>query len=357
MNQLHVTEFEEVLDCFNNKPVKNKLYYGVEFLDTALGGIIESDLILIGAYSGVGKSEFVTTVAQNNAMSNKQVVYYALEADQNEIHNRMLYREIAHIYYNEHGKREHISYSDFILGNINQLIKTERDIAITRMVNLFNNLHIIYRTTEDITPDDIAQDMAARYSGTDLFILDHVHYVDYETDNENKGLKNLAKTLRTIALTYNTPIIAISHLRKKDRFNKSITPGLDEFHGSSDLTKIATKVITFAGYDSKDLEPHRKNTLFRIAKNRIDGSVTHYVCKLVFNIKTNSYEEKFSIGHLSECYEKYVSINNLDKIPYWAKRINNLEFEDVGLLSTDNNDKRIKRNKSQRNNYYETDND
>ena len=327
---LQVTEMQSAMSELKLESPPSRLWYGVEFLDRATHGILESDLILLGARSGAGKTEIASIIAQGNAKVGKKVVYYALEADRNEIHSRMLYREVADLYYSKPGYKEPISYPEFRLGELNIRLREEKKQAVATLKRTLAGLDIIYKRENDITSDDIAIDVAFRHKHTDLFILDHIHYVDSKGDeNENKALKQLTKDIRTLALVYKTPIICIAHLRKKDRNNKDIVPGMDEFHGSSDLAKIATKIITLAPYSDGSLEPHRHATLIRICKNRLDGSVTNYVAKMIYNTALNCYEEKFELAHIFDCNEEFVGLAEANKVPRWAEKLTGLEIKHV----------------------------
>ena len=55
--------------------------YGVKFLDDYLLGIKQTDFILIGAYSGAGKTELAYNIAFENAKKTN-VHLFALEAKQ-----------------------------------------------------------------------------------------------------------------------------------------------------------------------------------------------------------------------------------------------------------------------------------
>lgn len=323
------TETSDVFYNFKNNSIKKSLQFGIEYLDDATRGILESDLIMLGARPGAGKTAISAMIAQHNAKEGKRVVYYALEADQDEIHERMFYREVADLYYANKENREILNYPDFVLGVFNIMLRKEKKQAMDNLRSQFDNLEIIYKKADDITPDDLATDMAFRHEFTDLFILDHAHYVDFDVKDENAGLKALTKALRNTALVYKTPVLCVAHLRKRDRFNKDIVPGIDEFHGSSDLVKVATKVITLAPYDSRELPPSQRNTIIRIGKNRLDGSVCSYAAKLIFDIRTNSYLPQVEIAHLADCDKEFIGISDINKMPYWTKNMSTLEVSDV----------------------------
>ena len=57
--------------------------------------------------------------------------------------------------------------------------------------------------------------------------------------NENRAVKNIVKRIRDVSLAIGVPVIVVAHLRKKDRIPRPLAPDLDDFHGASDITKIA----------------------------------------------------------------------------------------------------------------------
>ena len=69
---------------------KNKLLkFGVSFVDDSLLGILPDDLILVGAPSGVGKTQFCVNLALANVSVGKRVHFFALEAGKYEIERRL----------------------------------------------------------------------------------------------------------------------------------------------------------------------------------------------------------------------------------------------------------------------------
>jgi replicative DNA helicase len=312
MIELNILEADDNFISTDNTP---SCYYGIEFLDNATCGIMKADLVLIGARPGAGKTEIANLIAQHNAVNGKNVTCFSLEAEKNEMFYRMLFREVCNLWYMDN--RDYVRYTDFYTGSLN--IKLKKEIKEARQIlrQKYINLNIIYKDEEDYTPEDIEKDIQSRYLSTDLFILDHLHYVDTDDDKENRAMKKLMKTLRNCTLIYKKPIIAIAHLRKKDRGNKDLIPDMDEFHGSSDISKIATKVITLSPYyDDEITESHRNATLMRICKNRIEGSVCKYVAKLIFNAKNNTYEEGYKLGFLSKCTAEFIPLDYQD-YPIW----------------------------------------
>ena len=76
------------------------LTFGVEYLDRALGGIFPRDLVLVGADTGIGKTELVTGIARANARKpplglGKRVHGFFLECDDGEIQERIKWRLLS----------------------------------------------------------------------------------------------------------------------------------------------------------------------------------------------------------------------------------------------------------------------
>lgn len=296
----------------------NLLKFGNTFLDKAMRGIFPDDLILIGAPTGSGKTQFCVNLALANVRQNKKVHFIALEASKDEIQKRLAFTTFAGIFYDDKNRKKigkPLNYQDFVLGEFNTLYNSYKD-KIDLVLNKYKNLHIHYGG-DDFTVDDLVRRCVGVSHETDLIIVDHVHYFDFdEKENENSALKKIAKTARKLTQELQKPIILVAHLRKRDKFNQELCPGIDEFHGSSDLTKIATKVITLARLNAKTST--RTESIFRILKNRNDGSVCFYVAKQMFSSTRGNFDNMLSLGSLERDGKKFNPIHiGDDTFPYW----------------------------------------
>ncbi|MDX2244314.1 MAG: DnaB-like helicase C-terminal domain-containing protein [Leptolyngbyaceae cyanobacterium bins.302] len=297
------------------------LSFGVDFLDEALGGIFSNDLILYGAKTGMGKTALAALTAVANAAAGKQVHFFALEAEPNEIERRMKYQILAEMFFKVLRKdfpSIHLNYMDWHYGKFeDQLGKFEEEIELL-MESLFPNLWTFYRTGE-FTPLDFEKQFLAIKDQTDLTIIDHLHFFDMEDENENRALKYTVKKIRDLAIISGKPIVMVAHMRKSDRKLKQIVPGLDEFHGSSDIAKIATKAITIAPCPTEEGCGNRWPTYLRAAKCRVDGSRTKYVGLVGFNADLNKYEPNYYLGKLNPAEDEFKPIDSINDLPYWAK--------------------------------------
>jgi KaiC/GvpD/RAD55 family RecA-like ATPase len=276
---------------------KNMLRFGVEFLDDALRGIFPDDLVLLGAPSGMGKTQLCCNIAYANIADGRRVHYIALEASQFEIERRLKFPLVFERYMADPNRprlHKRLNYPDWLMGAFTQELREYEESAAEFFEAAFKNLHVYYKH-ENFGVKELVKSVLIASGHTDLIIIDHVHYFDFDDDNENRAIREIAKTVRTLALEQQIPIILVAHLRKRDKQNEDMCAGLEEFHGSSDLYKIATKVITIAPGGPDQSGNFR--TFFRIPKNRIDGGVTRYLGLEFFNPKKGGYEfGKYQVG-------------------------------------------------------------
>lgn len=293
------------------------LPFGMRFLDRALRGIFPNDLILIGASPGIGKTELATSIARANLEIGKRVYFFALEAEPNEVERRIKYKFLAHLYYSEPGQKMPINYSDWYLGRYNSLL-SKYDSDVESYSKNFENLYTLYRSSHEFNLDDLKKHVLSLSGKADLVIVDHIHYLDFDSPNENRALSEITKGIRDLALISGLPHVVIAHLRKTtgQQKEKKLIPSLDDFHGTSNLGKIATKAITIA--PGQMLDPQRAVTYFRVAKCRMDGSATRYVGQTVFNISKNEYEDVWDVGRLSDDESTFLRLKDGD-LPLWIR--------------------------------------
>jgi hypothetical protein len=303
------------------------LGFGVEYLNHALGGITTRDLVLIGAKTGVGKTELAKIAALHNCREGKRVHYFALEAEDKEIERRMKFQIIAGEYYRTGFHRPPIRYLDWYMGRLDRELGSFEDFADEELRNLTANLKTYYRI-DSFTSDDFSKIFDAIKDETDLVILDHLHYVDTNDENENRGYKRTVTQIRDSALKAGKPVIAVAHVRKSDRRYETLLPGNDDFHGSSDITKIATKAVMLApAFEIKNATPFLWNTFMQATKCRPDNSVTRYVALIAFNSRLNNYEETYALGKLTEAGKKFAELP-LDELPHWSPRVGQAQLNE-----------------------------
>lgn len=311
---------------------KDKLLtYGIQFWDDALLGIQSQDLIVLGASTGSGKSSACAAIALANAKLGKRVHYFALEASNNEIEQRIKYGILASAYYKS-SPQYPLSYPEWLYCKYDH-VKEMKDMVDglerqleDEFVESVRNMKTLYRTSGDFTLENLHRHLLQIADETDLIILDHLHYLDVEDGrSENEVYGECIKSIRDIVLNYKVPIIVVAHLRKKQngRGQERLIPDIADFHGTSNITKIATTCIMMApAYDQPASTPlgYLLPTYTQIVKARVDGSKTKFGALMEFNIRSNRYQNQYKLGkftnnfaefEISQTPPKWANVNGL----------------------------------------------
>lgn len=325
--ELKLNQFMPVSDTLESEAEYRKslnermIPFGVKFLDDATSGMSPTDLIVVGAKPGVGKTEFVTSLAMQAITRGKRVYLFALEAAKNEITSRIKFRIIANEYFKSNPSsmlKPRLTFRNWYEGRMDPLfLQIEKTVA-ENWASAFKNFHVRYKQG-DFGVDDLKSAILSIKDFADIIIIDHLHYIDHEDTDQNRALHQTMKTIRDLSLISEKPIILVAHVRKSAIMEKSLIPSLDEFHGSSEIAKICTKAIMLAPvfFEVPGLKPTQYPTLMQVAKNRLDGSVTRYCAMTKFDISKNCYEDSYELGRLSSDGKKFETLFP-QEVPEWA---------------------------------------
>ncbi len=276
--------------------VARELSFGVPYLDDTLRSLLPHDLILLGASTGAGKTELARIIASHNAEKGKRVYYFALEAEPREIERRDKFATLCQLM----AEREDwiglkgMNYPDWYRNRCNDMIRHVEHDADRLIATKRKTLFTYYKGSKFGT-DDIKRLFLAVQSQADLIILDHLHYVDIDDDNENRGFKSAIKMIRDLSIGMGRPIILIAHLRKSDQRLKRLVPHIDDFHGSSDIAKAVTHAIQLAPAYDIQVSKGKAATFMYVPKDRHAGT-SGLVALCEFDRRARSYGAKYTLG-------------------------------------------------------------
>lgn len=305
---------------------KRALRYGNAFLDDFLRGILPHDLVLVGAPTGIGKTELALSIAMTSARRGVPVHYFALEAEPSELERRTTFAALARAAYAARHPRAHeLNYTDWYLGHCEDIAE-EFAVEVSGFLKAtFGTLRTYYRG-ERFDANDLANAISSIHRETGLVIVDHLHYVDNDERDEHRGLGDVMKVVRDVSLLIGKPIILVAHLRKRDPRARQLVATVDDFHGSSNLTKIATQVIAIErAHDIEAPKWYLSPTYVSVLKNRRAG-VPGLVAVCNFDSRTKSYEDAYSLGRVRG--SKWEPLKHLELAPTWAKHHRSWDEDD-----------------------------
>ena len=321
-------DFESSGDRVRNEREERKamtarrLQYHHAFLDDLLRAILPHDLILLGAETGAGKTEMAIGIAKANARNRKRVAYFALEAEKLEVERRIKYSIIA-----EFATRDRVpgaelmTYTDWYLGNCESIAGKYDETAENAIRLEYGGLRTYYRGSK-FDHDDIRRLFLAVQDAVDLIILDHIHYVDIDDPDENRGFKRTIKMIRDVALGMGKPVIVIAHLKKRDTRSRQIVPDAEMFHGSSDIIKICTHIVMLAPARGVPVPPGVSGTFVHVPKDRMGGA-TGLIALCHFDRRFKAYSDYYQLGRASIDGTEFEPMSLADT-PRWAKRARTL---------------------------------
>lgn len=272
--------------------------FGVPYLDNELLGISKSDLVVIGARSGAGKSSLARIIYEtNNPLT---TALFSLE----NFDGDLLTEELRKAY----NARMKTFYTprEWQTGQV-QFEKEVLEELEKEIVKHYQTDTIFGRKTPDNqswTVDTLRSEMMRCVTslGVNLIILDHLDYLNRDNPNESdiSHITDLMNMIREVQ--ENAPdgcgVVAFSHLRKPiGKVDDIKVPNENEFIGSSNKIKQATQVVMIAP-TNEPMEYRGFGTWFCIRKNR-NGGIKNQAAKLYFNPMTATYDPQYDLYNIN----------------------------------------------------------
>ena len=263
-----LTETYDRLTKINDPETRNDyigIPSGIGALDKMITGLNKSDLIILGARPGMGKTSFALNIARNVAMqAGKTVCFFSLEMSRDQLAQRMLSSEAA------------IGSEKLRTGDLEPE-------EWTRLMQAGDNLskaEIYFDESSNITvPEMMAK--IRRMKKCDLVIIDYLGLMHSarKTDNRVQEVSEITRSLKVMAKELKIPVIACAQLsRGTETKGKSHKPALADLRDSGSIEQDADIVLFLyreAYYDGEkgadeDMSDKTKSECI-VAKNRHGG--------------------------------------------------------------------------------------
>ena len=232
------------------------LLTGFSNLDHILHGLQRSDLVILAARPGVGKTAFALNVATNIAQRDpeKKILIFTLEMANGQLVRRMLC-SLAGI------NNEDISKSNLDMQGFIQLNKARQ--ALWK-----SNIYIDQTAMQ--TPADILAKsrrfMIEHKSDIDLIIIDYMQLMSCPgKESRQQEVAEISRSMKLLAKEINVPVIVLSQLSRNAEM-KSEKPQLHDLRDSGSIEQDAD-IVSFL-YKEKNQDPANTVIELIIAKFR-----------------------------------------------------------------------------------------
>ena len=232
---------------------------GFSDLDRLLGGLQPSDLIIIAARPGVGKSSLATSIASNAAQqANAVVALFTLEMSAEQVVQRMISANTG------------IDSQNLRLGRIQDLEWEQ----FTRMSGVLSETSIFIDDSPSPSPLEIrakARRLAAEYD-LDLIIVDYLQLMQggqRRSENRVQEISYITRALKGLARELNVSVIALSQLSRAVEGRQDKHPVLSDLRESGSIEQDADVVMFIYREEMYDENTTRNNVAdIIIAKHR-----------------------------------------------------------------------------------------
>jgi len=286
--------------------------FGVSFLDDALL-ILPSSFMVVGAGTGVGKTQLGLNIARENASCGRKVFGLFLEAGLNEIEDRVKFELLAAAFFKNRGGEEirDIRFNQYLAGRLDDLVERFEDEINAGISSEPSNFTLFKRKKQFCVEDLLKVKDRALAAGAELLIIDHIHHFDYDSEEETRALTEIIMVCEQTTQIDELPVILFAQFRKDAGGKAKKFKDISDFHGTASLTRTPTDAVIITAGESRG--DGMFETFMHIPKSRY-GQVRGAAAALHFSMKEQGYVEKYTLGKtISDKFETAI------KIPHWAK--------------------------------------
>ena len=275
--------YENIEVLSKQKELVTGIATGFIELDTMTSGLQPSDLIIVAARPGLGKTSFALNVGQHAAMMQKTVGIFSLEMAAHQLVHRLICAEAR---VDSHRVRT---------GKLHKEDWQALGKAITRL----DKAKIFIDDTPGITVTEMrskARRLKAEH-GLDLLIVDYLQLMSpgpisrQRYENRQQEISAISRSLKGLAKELKIPVIAISQLsRAPEQRRGDHKPQLSDLRESGSIEQDADVVLFIYREDlySKEEDPEEKGIAQIIIGKQRNGPVG--IVRLVFIEQWTKFE-------------------------------------------------------------------
>lgn len=202
---------------------------GFDALDNVIVGMGESDLVLIGARPGMGKTSFVMNIATEAAIKTKKTVcVFNLEMSAEQLANRMLSSEAQ------------IDSYKMRSGNL----EAEDWNAIAHASSRLSETEILIDDTPGITVTAMKSKLR-RVKNLGLVVIDYLQLMqgDRRNDNRVQEVGDISRGLKLLAKELKVPVVCCAQLSRGPENRPDKRPMLSDLRDSGAIEQDADIVL------------------------------------------------------------------------------------------------------------------
>ncbi len=255
---------------------------GFHLLDTMLGGLQPSDLIVLAARPGMGKTSLALNIALHAAKHNgAQIAFFSLEMSREQLVQRLLAQEA------------HLDSQQLRMG---RLYHEDEWARLEQAAEILRTCRIYIDDTAALSPFELrtkARRLHAEY-GLDMIVVDYMQLMHGGRRSENRvqEISFISRTMKQLARELRVPVMALSQLSRQVENRADKHPQLSDLRESGSIEQDADLVLFIyreGKYNKESDRAHIAEIVVAKHRNGPTGSVD-----LFFDEKYTEFTEVVS---------------------------------------------------------------
>lgn len=231
INEILVENIKQIQELERNKGQLPGITTGFRDVDRVLGGLHKTDLIILAARPGMGKTSFALNIAQHAAEAGHSVLIFSMEMPGEQLGQRLLSMsanvEMEHIKRGQLSQEEWFALSDAQdnFENLKLTVDDASELSILEMKNKCRRLK--------------------KEKGLDLIVIDYLQLMSlgYRADQREKEIAAITRNIKIMAKELDCAIILLSQLSRASEQRADHRPQLSDLRESGAIEQDADVVI------------------------------------------------------------------------------------------------------------------
>ncbi len=253
--------FDRIDELHKNKGMLRGVPTGFKALDTLLGGLQKSDLIILAARPSMGKTSLALNIAENAAIKDgAKVAIFSLEQSKDQLVDRLLSSQAG------------VDSWKLRSGNLND----DDFPRIGKAMGILSEAPIFI----DDTPGQSALEVRTKARrlqmehGLDLVVIDYLQLMQGRiTESRQQEVSEISRSLKGVARELNVPVVALSQLSRAVESRPDKRPMLSDLRDSGAIEQDADVVIFIYRDDYYEKDSEKKNIAEILVRKHRNGPV------------------------------------------------------------------------------------
>lgn len=261
VNEIILETFDR-LDLLNgpDKDMYQGIPTGIKALDDTITGLNRSDLLILAARPGMGKTSFALNIARHAAVvANKRVAFFSLEMSKEQLASRLLSTEAL------------VGGTKLRTGQLSE----GEWMRLIEAGDILSRAQLYFDDSSGITVPEMKAKVR-RLKDVDLIVIDYLQLMSSSRriDNRVQEISEITRNLKIMAKELNVPVLTLSQLARASEKRTEHRPVLSDLRDSGSIEQDADVVLFlyredyYQGPGAPDEDADRNSGECIVAKNR-----------------------------------------------------------------------------------------